>query len=141
MTATWELSSPLYFEHEVDPDGTLDPYRRHRLARQRHAEAVRQAEAELSEIDSPDSISPADWRWDALISRVRAEADRRTAQTGDRVPAAIVWAAVEALDLVLEGLAQANIRPEDAAPFADLPAMCLSAVGTAWAAAEERFGE
>ena len=133
--SAWALSSPAYWERDDDPADQRD-----QLARQRHAEAVREAEEELQNSGS-GQVQSDDWRVPAIVARVKAEADRRAAQTGARVPAAIVWAAVEALDLVLEGLAQANIRPEDAAPFADLPAMCLSAVGIAWQHADERARE
>jgi len=137
MTDTWELSSVTYYADRLDPARTMDPAERDRLARERYAAAVREAERYVTEIPAtiPD---PGDWGWDAVLQRVKAAAEVRSRTTGTTVPAGIILTAAQLVDLLLEGAAQANVRDTDLAEQMNLPAVALAATGTAWSVADER---
>ena len=126
-----------YFEHDAD-HGTVDPAERSRLAAARHAGHVRALAAELASV-AGDEPAPDDWSWTgALLVRCRRAAEARP---GPPAPPALVVAAAELADLILEGAAQANVRDVDLVGFVDLPAVALDAVTEAWAHAEERLDE
>jgi hypothetical protein len=130
---SYELSSLVYFETRVDPDGKLAPAKRRRLALARYREAVAQAERDVAEI--PDTTpEPDDWRQDAILIRVKAAAEAT-------VPAGLILAASELVDSILEGAACANIRDTDVTAEIDICAVALAATSTAWAHAAERARE
>ena len=139
MTA-YELASPQYFEWQVDPADEMDPAERTRLALARYDEQVREAEEALAEIRELVP-APADWRWPAILARVKAAAEDRSRTTGTTVPAGLILSAAELVDLLIEGAAQANVRDVDLAAFVNLPAVALAAVGEAWSHVAERIRE
>ena len=79
MTARRELASPLYFEHEVDPAGELDPEQRAKLPAERGVR--RQARA------VPTTTWPAIARGEQPPPPVPGDADLyRTPAAGKSVP-------------------------------------------------------
>jgi len=136
----YELSSLVYFETRVDPDGKLAPAKRRRLALARYREATAEAERVVAEI--PEAVPEADdWRWPAILTRVKAAAEVRSGATGATVPAGLILAASELVDCILEGAACANVRDTDVTAEIDICAVALAATSTAWAVADERARE
>lgn len=133
MTALAEPPLALY-EVELDPANEMDPAERTRLARQRHAEAVREAEAELADSATVAELAPDDWRLPAIVARVVAAAEPGTSPV-------LIVAAAQLVDGILEACAQSNIRECDVVQFVDLPVIALRSVAEWWRHAPERIWE